>query len=472
MIIDLKPYPEYKDSGVPWLGEIPKHWGMRRFKYLLREVNSRSLDGQDQLLSVSQYTGVTPRRTLDGIDEPDTRASSLIGYKQVAQNDLVVNIMLAWNGSLGVARSAGIVSPAYCVYRFNDHAEPWFYHNLLRLPIYKGRIKVESTGVVESRLRLYSDDLFRIESLFPPKEEQIAIAKLVEAFGRQVDRLIRAKQKMIELLNEQKQTIINQYVTGKIDPRAGKPYPRYKPSTVEWLGDIPEHWEVRRLKYWAHINQHKLPESTPLDYHFRYIDISSVETGYLNKEPVAMQFSNAPSRARRLLSIGDTIISTVRTYLKALYYVADEVNDLVVSTGFAILTPRTEVDPEYLSYVIQSNLFIDRVTAYSTGIAYPAISETRLGTFHLALPQSIQEQKTIVSTIRKETSIQASAIQRSRAEINLLHEYRTRLIADVVSGKLDVREVELPDMEETEELEDLYASEGTETTEMNDPDEE
>jgi type I restriction enzyme S subunit len=452
MSMTLRPYPEYKESGLPWLEKIPKHWEVRRFKYLMREVNSRSSDGQDQLLSVSQYTGVTPRRALDGGDEPNTRAASLVGYKRVGQNDLVVNIMLAWNGSLGVARSAGIASPAYCVYRFNDHVEPWFYHNLLRLPAYKGRIKVESTGVVESRLRLYTDNLFRIEALFPPKEEQVAIAKFVEAFGRQVERLIREKQKMIALLNEQKQAIIHRAVTRGLDPNI-----RLKPSGVEWLGDVPEHWEVKPLKYWVHINRHTLPESTLPDYHFRYIDIGSVETGYLVKEPVVMQFKDAPSRARRLLSIGDTIISTVRTYLKAVYYVADEVNDLVASTGFAVLTPRTNVDPEYLSYVIQGNAFIDRVTAYSTGIAYPAISETRLGAFHLALPQSIQDQKAIASTIRKETSMAASAIQRAGTEINLLREYRTRLISDVVTGKLDVHGVELPAMDEGETVEDLNA---------------
>ena len=244
MNIRLAPYSEYKDSGLPWLGRIPKHWEVRRFKYLLREVNSRSSDGQDQLLSVSQYTGVTPRGSRDGSDEPDTRAASLVGYKRVAQDDLVVNIMLAWNGSLGVAHSAGIVSPAYCVYRFNDNAESWYYHNLLRLPLYKGRIKVESTGVVESRLRLYSDDLFRIEAFVPPKKEQAAIARFASATGRQVDRLIRAKRRLIELLNEQKQAIIHRAVTRGLDPNV-----RLKLSGVDWLGEVPEHWEVLRSKY-------------------------------------------------------------------------------------------------------------------------------------------------------------------------------------------------------------------------------
>jgi type I restriction enzyme S subunit len=176
MIAGLKPYPRYKDSGVSWLGQIPSEWNVRRMKLLLREVDSRSTSGKEQLLRVSQFTGVTERKASGGSDAPNTRASTLIGYKRVAVDDLVINIMLAWNGSMGASRYEGIASPAYCVYRFKSGARPWYYHELLRVPSYKGRIKTMSTGVVESRLRLYSDDLGRVEAIHPPPEEQDAIA--------------------------------------------------------------------------------------------------------------------------------------------------------------------------------------------------------------------------------------------------------------------------------------------------------
>ena len=111
---ELKPYPAMKDSGVPWLWEVPEHWEVRRLMYLLRERDVRSSTGTEQLLRVSQFTGVTERRRADGGEEPDTRAESLAGYKLVEPEDLVVNIMLAWNGSMGVSRFSGIASPAYC----------------------------------------------------------------------------------------------------------------------------------------------------------------------------------------------------------------------------------------------------------------------------------------------------------------------------------------------------------------------
>jgi type I restriction enzyme S subunit len=231
MIDGLKPYPEYKDSSLAWLGDVPAHWQVRRLKYLLRERDTRSMDGAEQLLRVSQFTGVTERRRVDGGDVPDTRAESLIGYKRVESNELVVNIMLAWNGSMGVSSYSGIASPAYCVYRFGPAAKPWYYHHLLRSPAYKGQIKAVSTGVVESRLRLYTESLYRIEALLPPVGEQIAIVRFLDYADRRIRRYIRAKQKLIKLLEEQKQAIIHRAVTRGLDPSV-----RLKPSGVAWLG--------------------------------------------------------------------------------------------------------------------------------------------------------------------------------------------------------------------------------------------
>ena len=211
-------------------------------KYVMQEIDSRSTSGKEQLLRVSQFTGVTQRLRAVGQDEQDTRAASLVGYKRVEPDDLVINIMLAWNGSMGVSHYPGIASPAYCVYRFRPDALPWYFHHLLRSPAYKARIKAMSTGVVESRLRLYSDDLFRIEAMLPPLEEQAAIVRFLDWSNGRLERTIRAKRRVIALLTEQKQAIIHRAVTRGLDPAVP-----LKPSGILWLGDIPQHWEVRRL---------------------------------------------------------------------------------------------------------------------------------------------------------------------------------------------------------------------------------
>jgi type I restriction enzyme S subunit len=207
-----------------------------------------------------------------------------------------------------------------------------------------------------------------------------------------------------------------------------KPYPVMKDSGVQWLGQVPVHWEVKPLKRWVDINQSVLPETTDPDYEFRYLDIGAVGTGFLLEDPTLIRFGDAPSRARRILRKGDTIISTVRTYLKAEYFVANEVSDLVASTGFAVLTPRLGVEPEFLSLSIRSNPFIDRVTAYSVGTAYPAIQETVLSTFHVALPPTREEQNSAVRFCNHVDQLIRLYIRSKRRLLELLNEQKQVIV--------------------------------------------
>ena len=243
------------------------------------------------------------------------------------------------------------------------------------------------------------------------------------------------------------------------------PYPAYKSSGVEWLGHIPAHWAVRRLKDWVTINRSVLPETTDPDFVFQYIDIGSVSTGVLTKKPQKMRFAASPSRARRIVREGDTIISTVRTYLKAVWFAQETHDNLICSTGFAVLTPDERAVPKFVSYLVQSHPFIEQVTANSVGMAYPAIAESRLGSFHLPLPP-LPEQEAIAEYLDKEITNIDTTLNNTRREIELLQEYRTVLIADVVSGKVDVRDVaaNLPDDADDAERRDerdpfLYAEE-------------
>ena len=164
------------------------------------------------------------------------------------------------------------------------------------------------------------------------------------------------------------------------------------------------------------------------------------------EKPKRIRFGTAPSRARRVANNGDTIVSTVRTYLKAVWHVDNARNNFIVSTGFMVLTPRKGTSPKFVSYLIQSNSFTDRVTAESVGIAYPAIAESRLGTFRISVPP-LPEQTAIVEYLDKVTADIDAKITRAHRQADLMREYRPRLLADVVTGKLDVREAaaELPD---------------------------
>jgi type I restriction enzyme S subunit len=215
----LNPDVPLKPSGIPWLGDIPKHWEVKRMKYLLKEIDDRSSDGSETLLRVSQYTGITPRMAQDGSGEADTRAESLVGYKLARKGDMVINIMLAWNGSLAVSEQEGIVSPAYCVYRFKNEFHPWFFHHLLRTTTYKSRIRIASTGVIESRLRLYSDDLGRIEAIVPPPDEQRSICSSILGETRHLSAAIARTEREIALMQEYRTRLTADIVTGKLDVR-------------------------------------------------------------------------------------------------------------------------------------------------------------------------------------------------------------------------------------------------------------
>lgn len=426
-------YPSYRQPKMRWLPAVPEHWNEQRAKTFFREVDERSKTGQEELLSVSHLTGVTPRSQKN---VTMFKAASYVGHKLCRPGDIVVNTLWAWMAALGASRHTGLVSPAYGIYRPRnaDSFNPAYLDYLLRTRAYVAEYIGRSTGIRASRLRLYPNQFLDIPLLQPPRPEQDQIVAYLRAQDAHIARYILAKRELIKLLTEQKLRIIDHAVTRGLDPNV-----RLKPSGIEWLGEVPEHWEVKPLKRWVRINARTLSEKTDPDFEFRYVDIGSVKTGRLVKELEHIRFEAAPSRARRVLRRGDTIISTVRTYLRAIWYVDEDADDLIASTGFAVLTPGKGVEPEYLGYVIQSSSFVNRVTANSIGIAYPAIAETVLGRFLVALPSTVDEQQSIVAHIKSESTPLDDAITRSEEEIKLIREYRDRLIADVVTGQIDVR---------------------------------
>jgi len=416
----MKAYPIYKDSGVPWLGDVPEHWAVRRTKYILKETDRRSNYGTEQLLSVSQYTGVTPRKKKDNSDIVDSRASSLVGYKVVQKNDLVINIMLAWNGSLGVSPFSGIVSPAYCIYRFSSEVLPKYYHYLYKTDLYKTTFKTYSTGVVESRLRLYSDKLGRIESLLPSLDEQQQISRYLDWQTSKINKFIKAKKKLIALLKEQKQNIINEAVTKGINPDV-----EMKNSGVEWLGKIPKHWDVRKLK---HIAAMKSGDN-----------LTSMEIEEQGQYPVyggngLRGYYHAYNRSGSFLLVGRQ---------GALCGNVHRVRGDFWATEHAVVTKLKQgICLDWYYYML---IFMN-LNQYSEAAAQPGISVEKIQNLRTTVPpQSEQEQ--IANFIDTETALIDKTIARTEREIELIQEYRTRLVSDVVTGKVDVRSVDIPDFE-------------------------
>jgi len=238
--VKLNPYPAYKDSGLPWLGKIPAHWEVRRNGRLFAQRVETGFPDLP-ILEVSLRTGVQVR------DLDNTSRKQLMSnreqYKRAAHGDIAYNMMRMWQGAVGVAPTDGLVSPAYVVARPFPETEGRYYSYLFRTATYMNEVNKYSRGIVTDRNRLYWDEFKQMPTAFPPTEEQKAIAEFLDDHGRAVRRFIGAKRRLIELLNEQKQTVLHQAVTRGLDPNV-----RLKPSGIDWLGDVPEHWEMRRLK--------------------------------------------------------------------------------------------------------------------------------------------------------------------------------------------------------------------------------
>ena len=426
------PYPDYRRTDLKWFEYLPESWAILRTKQMFRLVIEKApANNQMELLSVYTHIGVRPRKSLE---QRGNKASTTDGYWVVKKGDIISNKLLAWMGAIGASHYEGVTSPAYDILRPIKSCNTDYYHFLFRTKKYLQQFKIRSRGIMDMRLRLYFDQFGQIPIPVPPRPEQDQIVAYLRAQDAHIARLIKAKHDLISLLTEQKLRIIDHAVTRGLNASVS-----LKPSGIEWLGDVPEHWLIKPLKRWVRLNASTLGEKTNPDFEFRYLDIGSVKTGRLAKELERLRFENAPSRARRVLRRGDTIISTVRTYLKAIWYVNEEADDLIASTGFAVLTPGREVEPEYLGYVIQSSGFVNRVAANSIGIAYPAIAETVLGRFPVVMPSTLEEQQAILVHIKAESAPLDQAIEQALTEIKLIREYRDRQIADVVTGQVDVR---------------------------------
>jgi len=213
-------------------------------------------------------------------------------------------------------------------------------------------------------------------------------------------------------------------------------YPKYKPSGVEWLGDVPEHWDVSPLKAVATHNDEVLDESTDPEHEILYVDISSVDgvSGISVKEP--MPFANAPSRARRRVRDGDVIVSTVRTYLKAIARICDPESNLIASTGFAVIRPRNTLVPHFLGHLISASFFIEQVIARSTGVSYPAINASELVAIPVLVPNK-DEQTAIAAFLDRETLKIDALVAEQRRLIELLKEKRQAVISHAVTKGLN-----------------------------------
>lgn len=428
-------YDSYKDSGVKWLGQIPSHWDTGKMREFFSERKQLSRDGSEMLLSVSEYSGITPSTNDAG--ENVSRSASLVGYKKCKASDLIINIMLAWKRGLGISEYDGIVSPAYCVFGTHN-INPRYANYLLRTDLYTAEFKRNSTGIIESRLRMYPDDFKNIVCIKPPKDEQEAIVSYLDKVTADIDKAIEAQQKMIEALNERKQIIITRAVTRGLNPDAP-----LKDSGIDWLGQIPEHWETKKLKSLAivkgRIGFRGYTNADLVDEGEGAITLSpsNVVNGKMNYDKCSFlswfKYFESPEI---MVAKGDVLfVKTGSSYGKTAF-VDSLPMEATINPQFSLIKP-IEIDPEFFNYAVSSTYFKTQVEKGVIGSTIPTISQNAIKNMIILCPPTSEIQR-IKIKLQETLSSFDNIISICEQTISLLQERKQIIINEVVTGKKKV----------------------------------
>ena len=441
MSIFFGPHREMKSLGVLWLGEVPAHWEVKPARALFAEVKDQNRP-DEPLLSVTIARGVI-RQTdlLVDSSKKDSSNQDKAKYKLVLPGDIAYNKMRAWQGAVGCSSYRGIVSPAYIVQRPRPDVSARFMHYLLRTPDFAKEAERWSYGITSDQWSLRPEHFKMIYCCLPPPDEQSAIVRFLDNATRRIGQAIGAKQRLIKLLEQERQVIIHHAVTRGLDSNV-----RLKPSGIEWLGDIPDHWKVVRLG-----RRIELVTGFPFKSDgftqgagdirlLRGINISPKGIRWV--EVVRWPLSEHGKYRAFDLHVGDIVLGMDRPIIHSGTRVATvsapDVPALLLQR-VARIRPRDGLQCEFLTLLLAGKSFADYLTPIFTGISVPHLSPEQIKSFCFALPTE-DEQWEIVQWVGAATRNIDASISGAGREIALLREYRTRLIADVVTGKLDVRE--------------------------------
>ena len=449
MIDGLKPYPAYKDSGLPWLGRLPSHWQTKRGKALFAEAHL-PVRAADEIVTCFRDGQVTLRR--------NRRTGGFmvalyeVGYQGVRKGQLVIHTMDAFAGAIGVSDSDGKCTPEYIVcYPRSSNIVPTYYSLALRIAASQGFILASCPAVRERAPRFRYPHLGDMQLPLPAPEEQAAIVRFLNHVNGKIERAIRAKRKMIALLNEQVQAIIHRAVTRGLNPTV-----KLKPSGIPWLGDMPEHWQLCRLRNvvdrvtsgsrgWSAF----VAAEGPL--FIRVANLRRLSLRLRFDDTVRLKLPATSEAIRARVHPGDLLVS-ITAYIGSIAVVPDPFEEAYVSQHVACCRPRDgSHNSSWIGYVLLSEIGQTHGRLSLYGGTKDGLSLSDVKDYPILLPPR-PEQDQLVKWIEAHEASLASSIEDTERKIQLLREYRTRLTADVVAGKLDVREaVKLLPLESVEQ---------------------
>ena len=422
----MKKYDNYKDSGIEWIGEIPEHWEIRPLKHLV-QCNNEALTEKTNPEMQINYIEIGDVNAVDGIKETSVYSFEKAPSRArriVREGDVIISTVRTYLKAIASISSNfdGFIASTGFAVLTPKLIDSGFLGNIALCEGLIGEIISLSKGV--SYPSITSQDLTNISIPIPTSEEQTAIAKYLDHKTSQIDTLITKKEQFISLLQEERTAVINQAVTKGLDPKV-----KMKDSDIEWLGEIPEHWEVKKLSFvFKSLNTKRIPlsaeergimESRVYDYYGASGIIDKVENFLFDEDLILIgeDGANLLTRSKRLV-----FIATGKYWVNNHAHIIKPING-------------------NLNYYCEFLELID-YSVYITGSAQPKLTQEALMSIKIIEPP-LNEQDEIYSFIKKETNKIDTIITKSQQEIELLKEYKTALISEVVTGKVDVRDVVL-----------------------------
>lgn len=395
---------------MPWLGKVPEHWTVLPNRALFAEIRDRN-HPDEQMLSVTITKGVVKQTDLlADSSKKDSSNLDRSAYKLVQPRDIAYNKMRAWQGAIGVSDYRGIVSPAYIVMRLRGTANPRYFHHLYRTPQFAKEAERWSYGITSDMWSLRPEHFRLIYSLLPPKDEQDSIIRFIEHADRRIRSYIRVKQRLIELLKQQTQSVIHRVVTRGLDPSV-----ELRPSGVDWLGNIPKHWQIKRLKWVVRLQRgYDLPEDKRIPGEFPVVSSGGVIGTHHQAR------SKAPGVV--IGRYGST---------DAVFFIE---TDFWPHNTSLFVTNFHGNDAKWSYYLLRTVSKAD----YAGKSAVPGVDRKDLFEIIVAEPP-VQEQTNVANWLDARLDGLKKTTAQMNRQIELAREFLARLIADVVTGKLDVR---------------------------------
>ncbi len=433
----LERYPSYKDSSIEWIGEIPKYWKLERLASILNSVSERS--GTDlPLLSITREKGVIIRDLDNEEENHNFIPDDLSNYKVIRKGQFGMNKMKAWQGSYGISDQDGIVSPAYYIFQLRNDIDSRYFHLAIRSRLYISFFGSASDGVRIGQWDLSRDRMKNIPFLIPPLQEQTAIAEFLDRKTALIDQAIDIKQKQIELLKERRQILIHRAVTRGLNPNA-----KMKDCGVEWIGEIPEHWEVKRLKElckaYGRIGFRGYTTADLVSEGEGAITISpsNIKGEEMTFDKCSFLNWNKYNESPEIQIIENDVlmVKTGSTFGKT--GIVKKLPQKATINPQLLVFKELQINPGYFNTLLKSTMVQSQVQTEVIGSTIPTISETKILNFKVAIPDSVEIQQ--IESYNRNVSMKFNkVITLKEQEIEKLKEYKTTLINSAVTGKIKV----------------------------------